>query len=183
MPADRRSVLKGAGAFAVTVGGVRCVLTPRQAWAAGADFAVLAPAEAAALSALGEALALGAAEAGVAHFVDAQLAGAPEDAFLMIRYLDVPPPWDGFYSAGIAALNAAAAARHGALFSELDPESAAVLVGAMAQGALEGWTGPPQGLFYFAVRADAVDVAYGTEGGFARLGVDYLPHLPPERPW
>jgi len=35
----------------------------------------------------------------------------------------------------------------------------------------------------FAVRLDAIDVAYGTRAGLARLGVEYLPHIEPEADW
>jgi len=108
----RRSALKsgvaaaaagGLGLIAWKTGGVTRLLTPAQATAARVPFAVLTPDEAATLSALGETLMPGAARVGVAHFVDHQLGQPPADSLLMLRYLDVPPPYAAFYKAALAA--------------------------------------------------------------------------------
>lgn len=182
---DRRALMKAGalGAFAYSLGGASVLLTPREAHAQGATFDVLTAEEAETLAAFGEALAPGARQAGIAHFIDAQLAADPAEALFMLRYLDVPPPWDGFYKAAAKALDQAATAAHGKGFAGLGPADAHALVGTIAAGEVADWSGPPPGLVYFALRADAVDVTYGTVEGFAALGIDYLPHIPPERPW
>jgi hypothetical protein len=33
------------------------------------------------------------------------------------------------------------------------------------------------------VRADALDVVYGTPEGFDALGIPYMAHIKPEKPW
>lgn len=184
MTLDRREFLKrtSLGALAFQLGGASVLLTPRQARAREAPFRVLTAPEVRALEAIGEVLLPGAREDGIAHYVDHQLAAAPEESLLMIRYLDVPPPYVGFYRPALAAIDAAARAAHGRPFAALEPAQAESLVGGMGQGNPEGWQGPPAPLVYFALRSDAVDVVYGTFEGFEKLGVPYMPHImPPER--
>ena len=36
---------------------------------------------------------------------------------------------------------------------------------------------------YAVLRADAVDVVYGTMEGYEALGIPYMPHIPPEKRW
>ena len=185
MDSARRGVVKGLGLglLAVEVAGAPLLLSPADAKARGAAFKALTAPEAAALEAFGEALAPGARAAGIAHFVDAHLAVDPEQSLLMIRYLDIPPPWLPFYRAGLAALDGLATARHRRGFAGLDAGQAAALTGELAQAVPPGWRGPPSPLFYFAVRADAVDVVWGTEAGFAALGVPYMAHIAPDPTW
>lgn len=185
MSIDRRTMLKGGaiGALSFILAGRQVLLSPDQARARGADFQILTAEEAAALDVLGDGLLPGAAEAGLSHYIDAQLAAPAADSFLMIRYLDVPPPWDGVYKGIAHAAAGAAQARSGKALSELDDDELAGLIAAMAAGAVEGWDGPPAGLAYFALRSDAVDVTYGTVAGFERLGIPYLAHIEPESSW
>ena len=182
---ERRDFIKqmGLGLIAVTVGGGKMLLTPRQARAQGAELAVLSPTEAKLLEALGETLLPGAAEEGIAHFVDYHLSVPPADSLLMLRYLDVPPPYDGFYHGGLANLDVFARSRFDKGFADLEPEQRAELVGFISHQQPEGWKGYPAPLFYFAVRADAVDVVYGTEEGFAKLDIPYMAHIAPPTPW
>ena len=35
----------------------------------------------------------------------------------------------------------------------------------------------------FVLRADALDVTYGTPEGFEALGIPYMAHIMPETPW
>lgn len=165
------------------IDGVLTQATAAEAKKRGAAFKVLSPGEVRTLEAFGEVLLPGAREDGIAHFVDAQLARPPADSLLMLRYLDVPPPYDGFYKAGLAALDAHAKAQTGALFADLPAPQATELVKAISAAPPPGWAGPPSPLFYFAVRADAVDVVYGTVEGFAKLGVPYMEHILPEQRW
>jgi hypothetical protein len=174
--------LGGALAFSLAGGGV-ALLTPGQARATGVPLRRLSTGEAAILEALGERLAPGAAEAGIAHYVDQQLAAPVQEALLMIRYLGVNPPYEPFYRAGLAALDALARASHHKGFADLETDAADALVGRIAKGAPEGWSGPPAAFFYFVVRADAVDVVYGVKPGFAKLDVPYMAHIEPPARW
>ena len=179
----RRGALKGLRALAfVTAAGTRW-LTPAEAAAAHVPLRVLTRAEAATLEALGEALLPGAARAGIAHFVDHQLAVSPADSLLMLRYLDVPPPYAAFYQPALAALDALAARIHGHAFAALVPAQRAALIPTFAFAEPTGWRGPPSPLLYLAVRADAVDVVHGTHEGLERLGLPTMEHIVPERAW
>lgn len=135
-----------AGALWFQVAGVAQCLTPRAARAASADFRVLSATEVLALEALGETLLPGAREAGIAHFVDSQLAADPAESLLMIRYLDVPPPYVGFYRPVLAALDAAARAAHGQAFNELGSSAADAMVEQMSRENPNGWQGPAGGI-------------------------------------
>jgi hypothetical protein len=53
----------------------------------------------------------------------------------------------------------------------------------MRQNKIEGWSGRPAALVYAVLRADAVDVVYGTMEGYEALGIPYMPHIPPEKRW
>jgi hypothetical protein len=181
---NRREVLKGLGLIAVSAGGVERLISPAEAYAAAMPLKRLERAQASALSAFGEALVPGARALGLAHYVDDQLAKPQAQNLLMIRYLDVPPPWDGFYAAVCAAVDQLAMTRHRVAFSGLDAAQAEALVREIAAGPdPAGWQGPPAALAYFVVRADAIDVVYGTEQGFERLGIPYMAHIPPETHW
>lgn len=185
MTIDRRSVLKNGafGLFAFKFGLTEAFLTPKQARAEAAQYRTLAAAEVDTLEALGEVLVPGSAEQGLAHFVDSQISGDPSDSLLMIRYMDVPPPHAPFYQGGLAALNGVAETRHGKAFADLDAAKADALVGEISASQPAEWQGPPAPLFYFVARADAVDVFYGTEEGFERLGVPYMAHIEPPTRW
>lgn len=182
---DRRSMLKGAalGAVAFSVAGGMVWLPPREAHAQGVPLSILTPGERAALEALAETLLPGAIEAGVAHFVDSQLACPPGDCLLAARSANVAPPVSAFYHAALAGLDAAARAAHGKVFADCSGEQRQAFVEAMRQKSPEGWTGPPSQQLYSLVRNDAVDVVYGTLEGFERLGVPYMPHVMPETKW
>lgn len=185
MTLDRREFLRraGIGALAFQVAGVELLLTPREARAAAAEFRVLTPAEVSALEAIGEALLPGAREAGIAHFVDSQLAAEPAQSLLMLRYLDVPPPYAEFYRAVLAAIDGAARKINAKPFAELEPAAADAFAGALGRGAIDGWQGPPAPFAFFVLRNDAVDVFYGTVEGFEKLGVPYMPHILPPSNW
>ncbi len=185
MTLDRRGFVQGIGigALAFEIGGLSVMLTPREARAAAVRHRVLSAAEVETLEAVGETLLPGARDAGIAPFVDGQLAVEPAQSLLMIRYLDVPPPYLDFYRPVLAAIDAAAGAAHGRRFAALEPEQAIALVSGMSSGEVTGWSGPPARLAYFVLRSDAVDVVYGTVEGFEALGIPYMPHIMPTRPW
>jgi hypothetical protein len=180
----RRLLQSGSlGLLAFSLGGVDLLLTPREARARDLPFRVLKPTEVASLEALGEILVPGAREAGIAHFVDQQLAADPADCLLLVRYLDVPPPYLDVYRPALAALDTVSQSAHRKSFSALDEQAAINLVRTMSETNPEGWQGPPAPLFYFALRSDAVDVVYGTEEGFERLGIPYMAHIRPTAKW
>jgi hypothetical protein len=135
------------------------------------------------LDALGEVLLPGSSTAGLAHYIDHQLSGEPADSMLMIKYLGVAAPFREFYTSGLRATDALARVVHGKRFPELSKEQANSLVAKMSGGQVEGWQGPPVGLFYFVVRSDAVDVIYGTQAGFEQLGIPYMAHIEPPSRW
>ncbi|MEM7283803.1 MAG: gluconate 2-dehydrogenase subunit 3 family protein [Pseudomonadota bacterium] len=185
MSVSRRQFLKGSGVGLLTfyVSGCQVSLTPEQAKQQQADFLTLTGPQVSTLEALGNVLVPGAASKGLAHFLDQQLSARGQDQLLMIRYLGVPQPFDGFYTAGLAAVESVSRAAHGKNFAELKSDQKTDLVMQMAQTNPEGWQGPPAPFFYFVVRSDAVDVVYGTTMGFDELDVPYMPHIEPPTGW
>ena len=185
MPHSRRRFIRDSsiGVLTFYLGGCEVEMTPEEAHQAGVPRQLLGQLEASTLAALGEVLLPGAREAGLVEFVDHQLASPVSDQLLMIKYLGLNPPFEGFYQGGLAALNEAASAAHGVAFNELPSADQTQLVGAMAQDKIEGWSGPPAPFFYFVVRNDAVDVSYGTEAGFEALAIPYMAHIRPPSRW
>lgn len=181
---NRREFMGGGiGLLTFFVAGCGKKLTPAQAKTAGVPLRTLSEAEGRTLEALGEVLLPGSAAAGIAQYIDHQLSGSPGDSMLMLKYLGIAPPFVQFYRSGIAAAERAASAAHWKPLMQLDAQQGETLVAAMAGGKLEGWSGPPAGLFYFTLRSDAIDVVYGTPEGFQQLGVPYMPHIPPPSRW
>lgn len=182
---NRRTLLKSAafGLFAFQVGGVELLLSPAEARRRGAHLVILSAEEAALLEAFGEALVPGARKAGIAHYVDANLARPAGQSLLTVRYLDVLPPHDAFYKQGLRALDLAARGKVGKPFELADESARNALIAAMLPGAVKGWDGPPAPLFYLAVRSDAADLVYGTRVAFERMNVPYAAHLEPRSDW
>jgi hypothetical protein len=177
------SVASGVGVLTFSIAGCESKITPAQARAAGADFRTLQPAEVATLDALGEILLPGSAAQGLAHFIDHQLSGDPVQSMLMIKYLRVPAPFTDFYRTGLLATEATAKSEFGKSLAQLTAEQGSALVSKMAAGTLAAWNGPPAPFFFFVLRNDAVDVTYGTQAGFEKLGVPYMAHIAPPTPW
>lgn len=163
--------------LAPLAGGALAWLTPAEAAVRGSGYRTLSPVEAAWLAGLGEAIAPPSRAGGLDRFVDHHVTVPPADSLLALRYLDVPPPYADFYRPALMSL-----ARRGAPPPAGDARWSGIL-GDLAGSGGAGWSGPPPPLFLFAVRLDAIDIAYGTRAGFARLGVDYLPHIEPEADW
>jgi hypothetical protein len=184
-PMERRVFLKGAGmgVLAFTVGGASVMMTPAAARAQGVPFRLLKASEAETIEALGEALVPGAKQAGVAHFIDQQVAAPPGEALLEARQLNVKPPFVNFYRAAIAAVDKAAEARSARKFAALSASEQHDFIDAMRQNKVDGWQGPAGGFVYTVLRNDALDVVYGTMEGYERLGVPYMPHIAPDRRW
>lgn len=180
---NRRNILKGAAAGGLLLHfGLAGLLKPAEARARALPFTTLTADEAAALAALGEVLLPGAAEAGIAHFVDHQLGVPANDALLIARYFNIEPPYANFYKAGIAALNASSQSAYNKAFASLTNAQASELTTALRDNKVTGWPLPAP-LFYTVVRSDALDVVYGDEAGFERLNIPYMAHINPPGRW
>jgi len=181
----RRSVLRTAAVSLTAIAGssVAAWVGAAEARAAGSPLKLLTVGEARTLEAFGEALAPGATQAGIAHFVDHHLSVDAADSLLMLRYLDWPTPYAPFYKAGLGALEQQIRRQLNTAPADVTEAQWSTFIGGMQGGDPAAWNGIPPGLFYFAVRSDAVDVVYGTEAGFARLGIPYMAHIVPPSPW
>jgi len=173
---SRRSFLQGTGLGLLTfsLAGAQVLLTPRQARARGADFLILSDTEVAILEVLGNVLVPGAAEAGVAHFIDQQLGAEPNDCLLMARYMNIEPPYAAFYQAGIKAIDELSRQSQEKSLTKLSETEAIEVVRSFATSNF---------LDYFLLRSDAVDVVYGTVEGFEKLKIPYRPHILPPSNW
>lgn len=158
-------------------------MTPEEARKTEVPYQVLDADQVQTLEAYAEVLVPGSAQAGLAHFIDHQLGASKADQMLMIKYLGVSPPFNGFYVGGLAALNASAQTAFGSTFSELQDDQKVQLTAEVAQGIPDGWEGPPAPFFHFVLRSDAVDVFYGTQQGTEDLGIPYMAHIMPPSRW
>lgn len=185
MTATRRRFIRDSGLLLLSfqVGACDREMTPGEARDAGLPLRVLDEHQAATLEALGDVLLPGAANAGIAHFIDHQLAADPPEQLLMLKYLGANPPFTPFYAGGIAGLDAAAETRHQQSFKALSTDDRTALVATIGGANPDGWEGPPAPFFYFVLRADAVDVVYGTRDGIESLGVPYMAHIDPPSRW
>ncbi|HEX2138302.1 MAG TPA: hypothetical protein VHG33_01180, partial [Woeseiaceae bacterium] len=106
MTCTRRAFLQrgGLGLLAFHVGGCEVELTPQQARERGATLRILTAEEAQIVEAAGDVLLPGSAANGIAHFIDHQLAAPVSEQLLMIKYLNVEPPFTTFYRHGLGAL-------------------------------------------------------------------------------
>jgi Gluconate 2-dehydrogenase subunit 3 len=181
----RRGFVKGAtlGALAFTVGGAEIIMSAGQARARGVPFRLLDAHQGETLEALGETLVPQARESGIAHFIDQQLSVPPNEALLQARIFNFRPPFAEFYRTAITAVDEASRKLFGRDFAQLPAADQREFVDRMRRNKIEGWTGRPGALVYAVLRADAVDVVYGTMEGYEALGIPYMPHIPPERRW
>lgn len=182
---DRREFVRaaGLGALSLQIVSLGVPMSAASAAASKRPFHHFTPEEGVSFAAFADSLAVGAANAGVAYFVDYQLGLNPNDCLLMAKYFNVKPPYLDFYRAGLLALNAFARARHQKRVIDLDSAQLHAVVATIAAGNPPGWEGPPAPLFYLLARSDAVDVVYGTPEGFERLGIPYMAHIAPPRAW
>lgn len=183
---SRRRLLQGASAFliAATGPGPARWLWPHQARAAGMTVDPFSESEALLLEKLGGVLVPGAATSGLVHFLAAQVRRPAAESLLILRYLDVPPPYLDFYRAGLKGVADSAVAARGQAYETLTDDAALAFARELAAGNPPGWSAAiPAPLFMFVLRADAVDVTYGTPAGFARLGIPYMAHIDPDPVW
>jgi len=135
------------------------------------------------LEALGETLVPQAREAGIAHYIDQQISMPPHEALLQARIFNIRPPFADFYRSAIVTIDESSRKLFGREFALLSAKDQHEFVDRMRQNKIEGWTGRSGGAVYAVLRADAVDVVYGTMEGYEALGVPYMPHIPPEKRW
>ena len=176
MPASlsrRHLMARSTAAGFFMVAGQWLWLTRQEAAAKAFEPQVLTIDQCQALANLADALVPGAAAAGFAAYIDLQLQAG--DASLLIgKYLGVDiTAQTGFYQS--AADNVIALTN--------DTTSHQKLVAGMASDNLTKWVGPPASYVLFVLRADALDVTYGTPEGFDALGIPYMAHIMPETPW
>ena len=181
----RRGFVKGAslGALAFTVGGAEVLMAAGEARARGVPFRLLDAHQGETLEALGETLVPTARESGIAHFIDQQLSVPPHESLLQARIFNFRPPFAEFYFKTIKTVDAASNKMFGKDFAPLTAADQRQFIDLMRQNKIEGWTGRPGALVYAVLRADAVDVVYGTMEGYETLGIPYMPHIPPEKRW
>ncbi|HMV71593.1 MAG TPA: gluconate 2-dehydrogenase subunit 3 family protein [Pseudomonadales bacterium] len=186
MTLNRRSFVQ-ASALGVAAGGTLVAYAGRVAAThdgqAASHNPVLDAALLAVADAIGDALVPGVAAAGFASYLDSQLACPPEQSLLIARYLGIEPPYRNFYIPALQAVDAWARTRYGNTVSRLDAGAREHLAQDLADGNPAPWHGAPAAFVHFVLRADAVDVGYGTRAGFARLGIPYMAHIEPERDW
>jgi len=169
----RHLLARSSAAGFFMVAGQWVWLTPREAEAREFEPQILSPEQCTALSILGDALVPGAASAGLAAYIDLQLQ-AGDQSLLIGKYLGVDTSAQaGFYQA--AADNVIAMTD--------ERTSTQTFIANMAGDTLSDWIGPPASYVLFVLRADALDVTYGTPEGFENLGIPYMAHIMPEQPW
>src|SRR3981081_2779815 len=127
--------------------------------------------EARTLEAVGETLALGARQAGIAHFVDPQIGLPPAYALLTLRISEVRPPYVAFYRAALGGIDRASQTLLGRKYADFTAAEQRDFITRLRQNKIESWQGPSQSFVYGTLRNDAIDVAYGTVEGFRRLRV------------
>jgi len=179
----RQTGVGGIGLLTFSIAGCQKKMTPAEARQSQVSYQVLSGSDVLAIETLGDALAPGSAAAGIAHYIDHQLNAPIEECMLMIRYLGVPTPFTPFYKGGLSAASAAATQVFSKPIEDLDETECRSLVSQIATGNVVGWQGPPSEFFYFVLRADAVDVRYGTKQGFADLEIPYAAHIEPPSSW
>ncbi len=182
----RRGFLRSGGMLlSCLVAGQTVRMTARQARAEELPLVVLSADEATTLETFAEAVVPGAREAGIAQFVDKQLGLELDQSLLMMKYLGVPAPFDGFYKSGLSALGGLSQHSYSRPWHELNAAESAALVAKVATDnvAAKAWTGPPAAFVFFVFRTDACDVVYGTEQGFAKIDMPYRAHITPVHNW
>lgn len=159
------------GSFLVL--GERMTLTPAKAAEIGFTPDNLNTLQLKAIETVAEHIVPGSSRAGIAPYIDSQL-NSGEHSLLICKYLGVDTSGQIAFYQGLADNLIAA------LKTEQPIEET---VGALWRDALETWEGPPSSYMLFVLRADALDVTYGTPEGFETLGIPYMAHIMPETPW
>ena len=169
----RQLMARGTTAGLFMVSGQWLWMNPAEAQAQGFTPQILAADQASALATLADALVPGAKAAGIAPYIDAQLAKG-DNSLLIAKYLGVDiPNQTEFYRAIASNL----------LLSLRDGNDAEDMAGKMASDTIDGWQGPPASYALFVLRCDALDGTYGHSDGFEQLRIPYMAHITPVTPW
>ena len=181
----RRGFVKGAtlGLLTFSVGGFDVLMTPNEARARNVPFRLLDGHQGETLEALGETLVPNAREAGIAHYIDQQLSVPPQESLLQARIFNFRPPFAEFYRNTIVTVDESSRKLFGKEFAQASANDQREFVDRMRQNKIEDWKGRPAALAYAVLRADAVDVVYGTMEGYETLGIPYMAHIAPEKRW
>ncbi|MBT4615937.1 MAG: Tat pathway signal protein [Gammaproteobacteria bacterium] len=182
---SRRTFIKQSGvALSYILGGAHVLMTPAAAREREIALQVFSKTEVLTLEALADAIVPGAQKAGICHFLDHHLAQAAEDCLLMIKYMGLAnQAYPDFYQTGIENARIHAFNQFGKSWAELNPADSAILLDEMANDRIATWKGAPASFFFFVLRSDAADLVYGTEEGFAKIGVPYAAHIAPKSSW
>ena len=153
--------------------GDRLLLTPAEAVELNFTPEILTRDQLNSIERVAEHLVPGSVDAGIAPYLDAQLR-AGKDSLLIGKYLgvDIPAQID-FYKTLASNLQKAL---------QTDSPSSSV-VSALWSDTQPDWEGPPASYMLFVLRADALDVTYGTAEGFEVLEIPYMAHIMPEKRW
>jgi hypothetical protein len=180
---DRRHLLKAGGAsLAVSAAAPLALFDPRAARAQGTPFAVLSPDEVTTIEALSDALVPGAREAGVAHYIDHELA-SPSPR-LLLRFAQLRGPMAPYYHAALAAFAASMKVQGTAVFGSLPADAQHTVIEALRTGTIKPWDNAlPAPVFYGMMRNDGVDVVYGSVEGLKHLDIPYMAHIMPKSTW
>lgn len=180
----RRAFLQASGmGLAYAVGTQTLLLSPAQAYAKQLPYTQLSDTEVETLELLADAIVPGARAAGVAHYIDSQLTAPVEDCLLMIRYLGVPAPYNGFYQTALQSIHQLGLTEYKKTWREMSDTQRNALTDRLASGSIDDWQGPPPGFFFFVLRADASDVVYGTQDGHEAIGFPHMAHIKPKQEW
>ena len=170
----RRQCVQTALVSSFLIGNQWVLATPREAKSRKFVPTVLKPPLILVLEQLSETLVPGSTDAGIAAYIDSQLSRGSE-SLLMAKYLNVTPlQQTDFYATAIN--NTAIALKN-------SKSTMQALVEKMFNDSVDGWQGAPASFFLFLLRADGLDVTYGTETGAEQLGIPYSAHISPESSW
>jgi len=142
---------------------------------------LLTSAQQAILSAMGNILLPGAAEAGLVAFVEHNL--SLDNPRLFLKYRDLPIDPVAFYQDALDAIDELAIRRNQTGFTMLSEPQQCAIVDLLIEGDPPDWHGPPANDVFTVLRMDAFDVLYGTPAGYERLDLQQHVHIAPERPW
>ena len=141
----------------------------------------LTSAQQAILSAIGNTLLPGAAEAGLVAFIEHNLGLA--NPRLLLKYRDLPLDPVAFYRDALDAIDELAIRRFQTGFTMLSELQQCAIVDLLIEGDPPNWSGPPANEVFTVLRMDAFDVLYGTPTGYERLDLQQYVHIAPERAW
>jgi gluconate 2-dehydrogenase subunit 3-like protein len=133
------------------------------------------------LSAIGETLLPGAAEAGLVAFIEQNLGLA--NPRLFVKYRDLPLAPVAFYRSALDAVDQLAIHHYQTGFTMLSEQQQCAIVDLLIEGDPPDWHGPPANEVFTVLRMDAFDVLYGVPSGYDRLGLQMHMHIAPERSW